>query len=424
MAVALAAYAPAAPAESVLRFVETGGASGSVATSAPEPAAPGLELNASQFRFVESIEAPAAPEATELPFSGLIATQNFASPTTESLAAAPQTTAAANRPVELPTATELFSAAAQAQPNTFTPRIATAIEYVPAPAPQLPEAQPVRTRARRHRPSHRRAASCLPRRRSRSGICRHWIMAPRCGKCGRRRPRELQCIQLLRLLQRASSRGSCRRRRRRCFRSRRRSRWQLMPRPRFRRWSGWKFPSRWKGRRFGHRSSRRQPMRVASAVAIAGPRAAEQLAPAALAEASQTKLPFAYEPVALADENTASITASGPTSDGAQRFRFSGTTDRTPAMLIHGMEPAAADNLAEPAVMPELASAPCGCNPGQFCQNGCPYLPGQSGTRYLCGVDCGRCGVAVLLDVERCPVHPLVAVRPGRICRPAPPGSR
>ncbi len=98
------------------------------------------------------------------------------------------------------------------------------------------------------------------------------------------------------------------------------------------------------------------------------------------------------------------------------------TTDETPATLVNNLQPAAAGVSPEPvAVAPEMLTAPCDCNNGCYGQYGCPYLPGQSGTRALCGVDCGSNGAPCCSTWSDAQCIPWSLFGPGEYVGPARP---
>jgi polysaccharide export outer membrane protein len=189
------------------------------------------------------------------------------------------------------------------------------------------------------------------------------------------------------------------------------------------------------------------PTYVASATPTALPEAPEHLVPATISEPAVSKSPFAYDTGKLASEQPATqakpaaivapkafapdrsqvaVTAE-PNDPNVYTFRFAASTHETPAQLVNNMQPTPANvspgpEAIEPAtVAPEAMTAPCGCNNGCYGPYGCPYLPGQSGARALCGVDCGRNGAPCCSTWSDAQCIPWSLFGPGEYVGPARP---
>jgi polysaccharide biosynthesis/export protein len=176
------------------------------------------------------------------------------------------------------------------------------------------------------------------------------------------------------------------------------------------------------------------PTYVASATPILPPAPPERLVPAAVSELTASKSPFAYEsgtqPGATSVASSATVVAPGrnqvsvttePSDPNVYTFHFAANASPAPAMLANNTMPAPVMSNAEPAAMaPTTMGAPGGCNTG-CCPYGCPYLPGQSGTRALCGVDCGRCGAPCCSTWNDAQCIPWALFGPGEYVGPARP---
>lgn len=174
------------------------------------------------------------------------------------------------------------------------------------------------------------------------------------------------------------------------------------------------------------------PTYVASAAPVSLPPAPERLVPATVAPPAVVKTPFAYESgnlstppavasvtPAVAPERRQVTVTSEPSDPNEYTFHFAAGATQTPALLVNNQEPAAAGMPPAP-MSPEPIAAPGGCNSG-YCQYGCPYLPGQSGTRALCGVDCGRCGAPCSSTWNDAQCIPWALFGPGEYIGPARP---
>lgn len=133
------------------------------------------------------------------------------------------------------------------------------------------------------------------------------------------------------------------------------------------------------------------------------PAAATPLVAARLASTHESgKLAAAAPPraaVAAPAPASAAAPAVNPVSAPAEpapvssyKFRFAATTDNSPARTVAGTPVAltTASN-APDAMLPADTAAPYGYN-APSCPCDCPYGCGQSGTRMICGVDCGMGG--------------------------------
>ena len=158
------------------------------------------------------------------------------------------------------------------------------------------------------------------------------------------------------------------------------------------------------------------------------------------------KLPFAYEAGKLASEPPSSrqgrraIAAAMPAGRAGsqpgdrhrraerpecvhvplcrEHERNAGTTGQQHAADAGGMSPA--PGRVGPATQ-RAATRLYGCNSGCYGQYGCPYLPGQSGTRALCGVDCGRYGAPCNSTWSDAQCIPWALFGPGEYVGPARP---
>jgi polysaccharide export outer membrane protein len=180
------------------------------------------------------------------------------------------------------------------------------------------------------------------------------------------------------------------------------------------------------------------PTYVASATPIAPPAPPAHLVPAAVAPStmavSQAPTPFEQELGKLANANAApdrsQVVVTQESDDpNTYSFRFAGTVGSTPAAYAHNLQPSANGVLplaVEPGPEavgpgPETLAMPQGCNCGANGQYGCPYLPGQSGTRALCGVDCGRYGSSCNATWDDAHCIPWALFGPGEYVGPARP---
>jgi len=161
------------------------------------------------------------------------------------------------------------------------------------------------------------------------------------------------------------------------------------------------------------------PSYVATATPIAAPAAPEQLVPASVSQPKLSMSPSAYR---SPDGSQVSVTAA-PGDPNVYTFRFAGTTNEVPAMLVNDSASMAADSVAgaPPAMLSTSLSMSCDCNDGVGGQYGCPYLPGQSGTRALCGVDCGRYGAPCCSTWSDAQCIPWALFGPGEYVGPARP---
>ncbi|MEX2092486.1 MAG: polysaccharide biosynthesis/export family protein, partial [Pirellulales bacterium] len=144
-----------------------------------------------------------------------------------------------------------------------------------------------------------------------------------------------------------------------------------------------------------------------------------------LASESQAAIakPVFAAPLPPAPARSQVAVTAEPNDPNVYTFRFAATTNKTPATLIASAEPMAEPNVAgEPAAMlPDAGSAPCGCDANHFGQCGCPYLPGQSGTPNLCGIDCGKCGAPCCSTWSDAQCIPWSLFGPGEYVGPARP---
>ena len=213
----LAGSCPAAPGQSVLRFVEPGSEAADAVGALPAPissAAPAPNTNASEFRFLEVTESKTPPlpqftiskpretsqpqpphesssltfapqdkpgrseaklSASELRFvnppqqvrpqtmviTPVTPEREFADVAPNSVETGSPVVAESKR---LPKATELFASPPLTRPSAFKPRIARVLEHVPAPVPQPIERKASVRHVMRHRRTRRRDPSCLWRR--------------------------------------------------------------------------------------------------------------------------------------------------------------------------------------------------------------------------------------------------------------------
>jgi polysaccharide biosynthesis/export protein len=150
---------------------------------------------------------------------------------------------------------------------------------------------------------------------------------------------------------------------------------------------------------------------AASATPIAIPAAtSERLVPAA-----------ASQHVVAPNRNQVAVTTE-PSDPNVYTFRYVPTTNEMPATLVNNLQPATTGVSPEPAaVAPEMLTAPCDCNNGCNGPYGCPYLPGQSGTRALCGVDCGSNGAPCCSTWSDAQCIPWSLFGPGEYIGPARP---
>ena len=90
-------------------------------------------------------------------------------------------------------------------------------------------------------------------------------------------------------------------------------------------------------------------------------------------------------------------------------------------MYVNSLEPTTTEGMQAPAESADTMPLPCNCGRDAYGQYGCPYLPGQSGTRALCGVDCGRCGAACNSSWSDATCIPWALLGPGEYIGPARP---
>jgi polysaccharide export outer membrane protein len=166
---------------------------------------------------------------------------------------------------------------------------------------------------------------------------------------------------------------------------------------------------------------------------VAAPTAVERLVPATVARPSASKSPFAYESGNVAAESHATIVVPAvapslappparsqvavteePNEPNVYTFRFAAMTHDMPTTLVSRTEPIAEPTAGdEPAaVLPDAI---------HFGECGCPYLPGQSGTRSLCGIDCGQCGAPCCSTWSDAQCIPWSLFGPGEYVGPARP---
>jgi polysaccharide export outer membrane protein len=166
----------------------------------------------------------------------------------------------------------------------------------------------------------------------------------------------------------------------------------------------------------------------------------ERLVPASVADQAPTKPSFAYQPGPLASEShvveykpavvtppvvsaperSQVVATVDPQDSNTFSFSYASTNDQAPAMYANGMQPMATE-VGPEAVTPSALPAPCACGPGAGGQYGCPYLPGQSGTRALCGVDCGRYGAPCCSTWSDARCIPWALLGPGEYIGPPRP---
>jgi len=182
-------------------------------------------------------------------------------------------------------------------------------------------------------------------------------------------------------------------------------------------------------------------VRTASATPIAVPQTQQPLVPAAVAAPAESKLPFAYQagplraephvaeykpapvapsvaPAPQPSQVVATVDAQDPNT---YTLSFASNSGQTPAQYASEVGPEAVDGVPSPEAMPNFMPAPAGCNCSGYGQHGCPYLPGQSGTRALCGVDCGRCGSLCCSTWSVATCLPWAFLGPGEYVGPARP---
>jgi polysaccharide export outer membrane protein len=117
------------------------------------------------------------------------------------------------------------------------------------------------------------------------------------------------------------------------------------------------------------------------------------------------------------------VVSQEPEEPNVYKFRFAATMDEPHTALVQNVGPEAVDPAVNvPEALPaDLTGAACGCNQGGMGAYGCPYLPGQSGTRSLCGVDCGRCGAPCSSTWSDAQCIPWSLFGPGEYVGPARP---
>lgn len=187
------------------------------------------------------------------------------------------------------------------------------------------------------------------------------------------------------------------------------------------------------------------PTQFASSAPAATTTAQQQLVPAKVdatsqITTSQSKLPFDYEPGELAKESHVAeykpapvAAAVAPAPERGQviatvdpqdpnTYTLSLATASSPpaARYVSRMEPVAQGEVG-PEALPNALHVPGNCNTGACGPYGCPYLPGQSGTRALCGVDCGGRGSSCCSTWSDATCIPWALLGPGEYVGPARP---
>lgn len=180
---------------------------------------------------------------------------------------------------------------------------------------------------------------------------------------------------------------------------------------------------------------------VASAVSRPAPAVQRELVPASIAAPSESKMPFAYQagplhdqphvaeykpapvaPAAVQMPDPSQVVATAdPQDPNTYTLSFAANGGQPPAMYVHQMQPADVGGEVGPEAVPHALPAPGNCNCGPYGQCGCPYLPGQSGTRALCGIDCGRCGSSCCSSWSDATCIPWALLGPGEYVGPARP---
>lgn len=141
----------------------------------------------------------------------------------------------------------------------------------------------------------------------------------------------------------------------------------------------------------------------------------------ATAPVAMERRPVTAALAAAAPDRSQVTVTSEPSDPNVYQFHFATSTGRTPAQLVNTMQPTPAETAPIPVeVGPEAVPAPYD-NGGYYGRYGCPYLPGQSGTRALCGVDCGRCGAACNSTWSDAQCIPWALFGPGEYVGPARP---
>lgn len=185
-----------------------------------------------------------------------------------------------------------------------------------------------------------------------------------------------------------------------------------------------------------------EPARAANIAPAPAALVQQKLVPASVATPTQTASQFAYQPGHLANESQLAkykpaaispqpvvevpersrvVATADPQDPNTYSFSFATTQGQPPAMYVNDSGPEAVGDAA-PASMSNAMPAPCACNGSSpYGQCGCPYLPGQSGTRALCGVDCGRCGSSCCSTWSDATCIPWALLGPGEYVGPARP---
>jgi len=121
-------------------------------------------------------------------------------------------------------------------------------------------------------------------------------------------------------------------------------------------------------------------------------------------------------------ERSQVIATVDPQDPNTYTLSLANASDGPTAMVVNRMEPVAVQGMeVGPESVPNALPAPCNCNAGPNGQCGCPYLPGQSGTRALCGVDCGQCGSSCCSTWSDATCIPWALLGPGEYVGPARP---
>jgi polysaccharide export outer membrane protein len=170
---------------------------------------------------------------------------------------------------------------------------------------------------------------------------------------------------------------------------------------------------------------------TAAAPPVTAPIVAAPVAPPVFAAAPvqppvQQLVPAVVPPTTSAVASTPThqvVVSQEPEEPNVYKFRFAATMDEAHTSLVQNVGPEAVEPaVTVPEALPaDLTGAPCGCNQGGMGGYGCPYLPGQSGTRNLCGVDCGRCGAPCSSTWSDAQCIPWSLFGPGEYVGPARP---
>ncbi|MGE3240025.1 MAG: polysaccharide biosynthesis/export family protein [Pirellulales bacterium] len=187
-----------------------------------------------------------------------------------------------------------------------------------------------------------------------------------------------------------------------------------------------------------------EPARIASIAPAPAPLVQQKLVPASVTSPVQINPQPAYQPPQFASQPPAAahqpapippqpapapdrsrvVATADPQDPNTYTFSLATTHGQPPAMFANGSQPALAGEVgpeSAQSAIPNAMPAPGGCNCGAYGQYGCPYLPGQSGTRALCGVDCGRCGSSCCSTWSDATCIPWALLGPGEYVGPARP---